>query len=168
MLLINLNQNHVSELHSLIEANRNYLREWLPWLDNMVATSDTAAFIESISKPGSAPHFGVFHQGQLCGVAGFHEIQTQASVGSIGYWLAEPYTGKDIISSAVIKLIELGFSELKLDKLEIRCAEDNLKSRAVAQRLGFVYQSKLDDAEWLYDRSVNHVVYAMLAPEGDV
>jgi len=104
----------------------------------------------------------------LCGVAGFHEIQTQASVGSIGYWLAEPYTGKGIISSAVTKLIELGFRELKLDKIEIRCAEDNLKSIAVAKRLGFICQSRLDNAEWLYDRYVDHVVYAMLAPEGDV
>ncbi len=115
MLLINLNQNHVSELHGLIEVNRSNLREWLPWLDKIVTASDTAAFIESISKPGSAPHFGVLHQGRLCGVAGFHEIQTQVKVGSIGYWLAEAHSGKGIISSAVKELVKLGFAELKLN-----------------------------------------------------
>lgn len=155
-----LNQNHIPELHQLIENNRGYLREWLPWLDNIKLISDTANFIGSISHSGSAPHFGVFHQGKLCGMAGFHEIEAQANVGVIGYWLAQNYAGKGIISAAVKELLEIGFKKLKLEKIEIRCAKGNVRSRSVAQGLGFTYVKTLTDNEWLYDKYVDHVVYS--------
>ncbi|MEH6345702.1 MAG: GNAT family N-acetyltransferase [Bermanella sp.] len=155
-----LDQNHISELHQLIENNRGYLREWLPWLDNIKLISDTANFIGSISHPSSAPHFGVFHQGRLCGVAGFHEIETQIKVGTIGYWLAQNHAGKGIISAAVKELLEIGFKKLKLEKIEIRCAKGNVRSRSVAQGLGFTYVKTLPDNEWLYDKYVDHVVYS--------
>ena len=155
-----LNQNNISELHQLIESNRSYLRAWLPWLDNIKLISDTATFIESISRPQSAPHFGVFHQGKLCGVAGFNEIKDQAKVGTIGYWLAQSYAGKGIISTAVKELLAIGFEKLNLEKIEISCAKGNVRSRSVAQGLGFTYVKTLTDNEWLYDKYVDHVVYS--------
>ena len=183
VLLKPLSQSHTYDLHQLIESNRDYLKEWLPWLDNITVLSDTASFIESVSASGlevraglgleeesverlglnekldHAPHFGVFFKGELCGVAGFHEIQPQSKVGAIGYWLAQAYTGQGIISTAVKELIEIGFNELKLQKIEIRCAEKNIKSRAIAERLGFTYETTIPEGEWLYDKYVDQVVY---------
>lgn len=155
-----LNQNHMGELHQLIESNRGYLREWLPWLDNIKRISDTAAFIESISKPNGAPHFGVFYNGKLCGVAGFHEIQPQKKIGSIGYWIAQNHSSKGIVSAAVQELLDLGFQQLNLNEIEIHCAKGNVKSRSVAQGLGFTYVKTLPNNEWLYDKYVDHVVYS--------
>ena len=155
-----LNQSNTQELHQLIESNRSYLREWLPWLDNITAISDTAIFIESISCLASAPHFGVFHDGKLCGIAGFHEIKPKVKVASIGYWLAQNQVGKGITSAAVQELLEIGLQKLKLERIEIRCAKGNVKSRSVAQGLGFTYVKTLPNNEWLYDKYVDHVVYS--------
>ncbi len=159
---------HSQELYDLTEANREYLREWLPWLDHIKSISDTEKFIESTieeSSVGGAPNFAVFYEGAICGVAGFHEINKQHKIGSIGYWLAQNYNGNGIITTVVTELVKIGFGELNLNKIEIRCAEGNIKSRAIPERLGFTYEATLRQCEWLYSKYVNHAIYSMLASE---
>lgn len=159
---------HAQKLYDLTEFNREYLQEWLPWLDQIKSSSDTKKFIESTikeSSAGGAPNFAVLYQGAICGVAGFHEINKQNKIGSIGYWLAQNYTGNGIITEAVKELLKIGFGEFNLNKIEIRCAEGNVKSRAIPERLGFTYEATLRQCEWLYSKYVNHAIYSILASE---
>ncbi|OUR71570.1 GNAT family N-acetyltransferase [Methylophaga sp. 41_12_T18] len=163
-----LSLSHTQELYELTEANRSYLKMWLPWLDQIKSRDDTQRFIQSSmdnATAGSAAHFAVIHEGLLCGVAGFHEIDNQHRKASIGYWLAEVYTGRGIMTEVIAELMKIGFDELKLHKVELRCAEDNHKSRAIAERVGFTYEARLRQCEWLYSRFVDHAIYSMLAVE---
>lgn len=159
---------HSQKIYELTEANRYFLREWLSWLDDIKSVSDTNKFIESTiktSSSGGAPNFAVLYDGEICGVAGFNEINKRNRVGSIGYWLAEDYNGRGIATHVVKKLLEIGFGEFNLNKIEIRCAENNIKSRAIPERLGFIYEATLRECEWLYSKYVNHAIYSILAPE---
>jgi ribosomal-protein-serine acetyltransferase len=61
--------------------------------------------------------------------------------------------------------VEAGFHELGLNRIEIRCATGNKRSRSVAERLGFKPEGILRQSEWLYDHYVDHAVYAMLHEE---
>lgn len=61
--------------------------------------------------------------------------------------------------------IDYAFNELKLHRLEIRCAVENERSRAIPERLGFTNEGTIREAEWLYDHFVDHVVYGMLERE---
>jgi ribosomal-protein-serine acetyltransferase len=69
------------------------------------------------------------------------------------------------MSQALETIIEYGFRDLKLNKIEIRVATENLKSRALPERFGFKEEGVIRDAEWLYDRYVDHVVYGLLQDE---
>ncbi len=160
-----LSPGHAQELYDLTDANREYLREWLPWLDGTKNISDTNNFITSTTASGAAPTFAVLHDGHICGIAGFNEINTQHRIGYLGYWLAQEYVGNGIITTAVEALIKMGFNDHKLNKIEVHCAENNLKSRAIPERLGFTHEATLKDREWLYNRYVNHVIYSMLQSE---
>jgi ribosomal-protein-serine acetyltransferase len=62
-------------------------------------------------------------------------------------------------------LVDYAFNELGLNRLEIRCATENTKSRAIPQRLGFKQEGTIRQAEWLYDHYVDLVVYGILASE---
>jgi len=62
-------------------------------------------------------------------------------------------------------LVDYALCELKLNRVEIRCAEKNHRSRAVPERLGFVQEGIIREAEWLYDHFVDHVVYGVLTRE---
>lgn len=57
------------------------------------------------------------------------------------------------------------FSHLKLNKVEIRAAIENKKSRSIPERLGFVNEGSIRQAEWLYDHFVDQIVYGILAIE---
>ncbi len=63
------------------------------------------------------------------------------------------------------ELLKIGFEEYSLHKIEIQRAEGNEKSRAIAERLGFVHEATLRDCEWLYTKYVSHAIYSMLSSE---
>ena len=158
--------DHAKKIYELTNKNRSYLREWLPWLDTIQEISDTKNFINSVSDDKArAPHYAVTYNGSVCGVAGFHRLNIQNNIGELGYWLCKDFNGNGIITRAVVELMKIGFTEYNLNKIEIRCAENNLKSRAIPERLGFTYEATLRECEWLYTKYVDHAVYSMLASE---
>ena len=62
-------------------------------------------------------------------------------------------------------LTNYAFHHLNLNKVEIRAAVENKKSRSVPERLGFVNEGTIRQAEKLYDHYVDHIVYGVLASE---
>jgi ribosomal-protein-serine acetyltransferase len=155
-------------LFVLTNKNRAHLKKWLAWLDLVKTFDDTKTFIDTAiyqHNHGLGTTFAIMYRGELVGVAGFNHFDYQHKWGAIGYWLCDSCTGKGVITKVVQKLLEYGFVENKLNKIEIRCAEGNHKSRAIPERLGFTYEATLRQCEWLYDRYVDHAVYSMLADE---
>ncbi len=166
--LLVLDLAHTKVIFQLTWENRAYLRQWLPWLDTVQAPEDTENFIQSCIRQhqsGLGATFVVYAGEKPCGVAGYHKLSKSNRSGALGYWLAEPYTGQGIMTSAVRQLLKIGFQNYGLHRIEIRCAEQNARSWAIPQRLGFVYEGTLRDAEWLYDHFVNHRIYSLLRAE---
>lgn len=161
-----LSLNHRDELFALIDANREYLRAWLPWLDGNTSPADTEEFIKAATlqyEAGMGPQYAIFHRSDLCGVCGFHEMDHNNRVGSIGYWIGQEYSGKGIMTQSVKTLIEVGFTQYKLNRIEIRCAVENHKSRAIPERLGFQLEGVLRQKENLYGEFVDLALYSLLA-----
>ena len=69
------------------------------------------------------------------------------------------------VTKACRTLITYAFTELGLNKVEICCATENIRSCAIPKRLGFKQEGILRDAEWLYNHFVDHAVFGMLARE---
>jgi ribosomal-protein-serine acetyltransferase len=159
---------HATELFALVEANRAYLRQWMPWLDVNNTASATAEFINANLKQfaeGSGFQAGIFFQETLAGVIGFHELDHVNRSISLGYWLAAKLQGQGIVTRASRFMVGYAFTELRLNRVEIRCAVENQKSRAIPERLGFSHEGTIRQAEWLYEHFVDHAVYGMLADE---
>lgn len=68
-----------------------------------------------------------------------------------------------IVTAACRVVIDEGFHNFGLHRIEIRCAVENRRSAAVPRRLGFVEEGVLREAEWLYDHWVDLRVFSMLA-----
>lgn len=163
-----LENNHAEEIFESIYLCRNHLREWLPWVDGTKTSDDTKSFIEMTKKQFASSNgfqAGIWYMGKFAGIIGYHGVNSQNKSVSIGYWLDERYVGKGIMTEACKALIDYAFNDFKLNRVEIRCAENNYKSRAIPERLNFTKEGLIRDSEWLYDHYVNHIVYGMLASE---
>ena len=166
LYLKNLELRESENILLLVDANRPYLREWLPWLDLTRNIDEMLAFVESaIRQQTSGVGFqaGIWHCNRLAGIIGYHHLEWANRSTCIGYWLAEEEQGKGIMTKSCRSLVDYAFDELRLNRVEIRCAVENMKSRAIPERLGLRSEGTLREAEWLYDHFVDHVVYGMLA-----
>jgi ribosomal-protein-serine acetyltransferase len=159
---------YAKELFELVDKNREFLKQWLPWLDTVTKPSDTKEFIEAQLlrfQRGEALHVTIFYRDNISGVLGYDQIDQANGIGRIGYWQAQEYNGKSIMTESVKNLIELGFQYYSLNRIEIRCAVNNLKSRAIPERLGFQQEGTIRRAEKVYDEHLDHVVYGLLKQE---
>ncbi|MDO6748192.1 GNAT family N-acetyltransferase [Gilvimarinus sp. 1_MG-2023] len=151
-------------LFAQIETNRLHLRQWLPWLDDAVCPSDTRAFIAltiNESRAGTSYTFAIKLHGAIIGICSIDAIETTRGRANLGYWLAEEHCGQGIMTLCVRQLLDIAFTQLSLQQLNLNTAECNQKSRAVAQRLGFRQGHKILQAEDLYGEWVDHIRYTI-------
>jgi len=152
-------------LFALVDREREHLRRWLPWLDANRAVEDSLAFIRdqhAKAKIEENVPFALLHETELAGVVGYHSIDRGRGACSVGYWIAADLQGRGIVTRAVGALARHAFEVLGLEAVELRAATENRRSRAVAERLGFRAQGVVENAEWLYDHHVDHVVYVLV------
>jgi ribosomal-protein-serine acetyltransferase len=160
-----IEESDARELTDLIDRNRRYLREWLPWLDSSTGLRDTARFIGRSMEQADDENgytFGIVYRGALAGVIGQHYVDYLNRRTELGYWIDASHQGGGIVTKSAARLTDFAFTDQDCNRVILHCAAGNAKSRAVAERLGFTQEGILREAEWLYDHYVDLVVYSML------
>lgn len=156
------------ETFELINSNRFHLRQWLSWVDSVKEVEDVSTSAESAIEQFEANNgaqFGIWVQNKLVGAIAFHYYDWTNRSTSIGYWIGQDYQGKGIMVNSCIALVDYAFTNLKMNRVEISCAPQNLRSRAIPQKLGFIEEGTRREVQWLYDHYVDHVIYGMLVRE---
>ena len=62
--------------------------------------------------------------------------QIHESTANVGYWVRTSQTSQGIATEAVQLVARFAFEDLRLQRLELRIAADNLASRRVAEKVG--------------------------------
>lgn len=156
---------HAEPLYALIDHNRARLRQWLPWVQTSFCFDDLVAFISDRERDNAdriSLTTVIFADGEMCGSIGLHAIDQRDRYTSIGYWIDSGFEGRGIMTRACRAIVDAGFRHYGLHRIVIQCATGNEKSRAIAERLGFVEEGVLREAEWLYDHWVDLRVFSML------
>ena len=110
-----LREDDAAELFALTDANRAYLRRWLPWVDLVTSEDDSRSFLETVTpqrEEGRGPTFGIVHDGALAGVVGYLPIDRVNRCGEIGYWLAERAQGRGVMTQCCRFVVRYGFLTL--------------------------------------------------------
>lgn len=159
---------HAEALFELIDANRDHLRRWLPFVDATRDVGYTRTFLKSQLRElaeGRALTLVLFHRGRAAGVLGLNRVDAVNRVASLGYWLAEDATGQGLMTRAVRRLVELAFAHFPVDRIEIHCAADNRASCAIPERLGFTREAVLRRALRAHEFTDDRVVWGLLREE---
>ena len=163
-----LEPSDAEELFALIDRNRDYLKRWMRWVDNIRGVEDCVASrkkaLERFAEDGSFDA-GIFERGKLVGMASFHEISWLDQQASMGYWLSEDAQGRGLMTMACAAMVGHAFEELKLNRVEIRAVTDNARSRAVPERLGFRHEGVFRKAYQLHGSFHDLEIYGLLREE---
>ena len=160
--------HHAAELFAVVDANRDHLRRWLPWVDGTQSADDSRAFIErSLVAFGERRemHMAIWREGKLVGAIGFNRIDWDNQDCEIGYWLTQSAEGNGIITRACRVLIDHALTAWKMNRVVIEADVDNVRSRAVPERLGFTQDGTLRQAIKVDGRYSDLAVYSLLSAE---
>lgn len=163
-----LEEIHAESLFNLVNGNRAYLREWLPWVDQMQTVANFTYYISDTKKRvADKTDFGyaIIIDKNIVGRIGLHHINYQNRIAEIGYWLADGLQGKGIMTKSCTAIIDHAFKDLGLNRIEIKCGIGNVKSRAIAERLHFKQEGILRQAELLNGQFIDLYLYSMLKEE---
>ncbi|WP_280768044.1 GNAT family N-acetyltransferase [Salipaludibacillus daqingensis] len=145
------------ELCEALHASHNELKQWLPFAQKEQSEEEAElnvreAHLKFLKREDLRLH--IFHKstGQLLGCTGLHRIVWEIPKFEIGYWINTSCSGNGYITEAVEGLIAFAFNELHAKRLEIRCDTNNLKSRAIPERLAFKLEGILENDDISADK----------------
>jgi ribosomal-protein-serine acetyltransferase len=163
-----LEERHTAAAFALMDQDRDYLREWLAFVDSTLTEDDWRKFIRaSLDQFAANEGFaaGIWGGGQFLGVIGTRKIDWLNGNVAIGYWIGRAFQGQGVMTDACRAVVNYLFRELCLNRVEIQCATGNLKSVGVPRRLGFTLEGIRREAELVNGKFYDLLLYSMLRRE---
>lgn len=163
-----ITENHAQPIFDIVNENRTHLRKWLPFVDRMQTVEFAQNFVKGTmqrNQDGNEYAFVIKVNEKVIGRIGVYKIDNQNKIGEIGYWLAENVQGKGIVTKSCQSIIDFCISELQLNRIEIKCGTENLKSKTIPEKLNFKNEGMLRQAELLYDQYIDLNLYSLLKSE---
>jgi ribosomal-protein-serine acetyltransferase len=155
----------VEPVLALVRTNLDRLRAAEPWAWEAQTLEGTAWTTEQLlAKYGldRAVPCVIRCEGEIVGGITL-TVEPALGTASLGYWIDANAEGRGYVSRACARLIEVA-RRRGVRRVEIRAATDNVRSRAVAERLGFAHEGTLRSAMPLGPRRVDVAVYGLVLP----
>ncbi|HMV47622.1 MAG TPA: GNAT family protein [Blastocatellia bacterium] len=163
-----LEESDAETVFAAVDRNREHLREWLIWVDRTDSPEVTRQYIHDSKLRYENKEMmsgGIWLNGEYVGAIGVVVYEWHNQMLELGYWLSADQQGKGIITKVVTAMIDHAFNDLGLNRVEIHCADGNLRSRAIPERLGFHQDGVMRQGGLLNGKFVDKVIYSMLADE---
>lgn len=136
-------------LKAAIDASLDHLLPWLPWAreepQSVEAKAEALRVFRARFDLDRDWNYGMFlpDESELVGGLGLHVRGGAREARELGYWVARAHAGRGLASEAVAALVRVGFEVERLERLEIHCDEENLRSAAIPRKLGFRHDGTL-------------------------
>ena len=118
---------------------------------------------ERIKEPKLRTSFAIVINNEVVGGIGIRlEEGINKKTADIGYWLAEKYWGKGIITKAIKLITNYGFDNLNLKRIEARVFPWNKGSQKALEKAGYVYEATLKKSAVKEGKTQDQLVYAKI------
>jgi len=142
LILRPMRESDADDMYSY--ASRNDVTEYLLWSPHPSRgyTRDYLRYISSRYKLGDFYDWAVIEKtsGKMIGTCGFTRFDPPHNGAEIGYVLGPDYHGRGYATEAAERVVEYGFSELGLHRIEARFMMGNEASLKVMEKLGMTFE----------------------------
>ncbi|MFS4448671.1 GNAT family N-acetyltransferase [Maribacter sp. 2307UL18-2] len=157
-------------MFKVIDENRIHLEPWFPWPKQTQKIEDSLKYLfdkEEKTVQGKQLEYGLFVNLKYIGNISIFDIHRENKSAEIGYWLSSAQTRKGYMTEAVKILEKEAFENLDLNRVQIKCDEENVASCGVATKCGFTYEGTFreDDYSEYFNDFRNTSVFSKLKSE---
>ena len=121
------------------------------------------SFLEMVTAIQPLRVWAIEVNGEAAGGIGLHPQQDiMRRNAELGYWLAEPYWGKGILTRAVPMVVQEGFKTLtEIDRIYARPFGRNKASQRVLEKAGFVFETVFKDTIYKNGKFEDELYYSV-------
>jgi len=150
--------------------NRNIAGNLTDAFPHPYTESDGIAFLQRFAEdapPGAGESgigrvFAIETDGQVCGSIGiFPGTDVHRKNAEVGYWLAEPFWGRGIMTEAVRRIIEFGFKNFDVNRIYARPFGTNKGSQRVLEKAGMKLEACLERAIFKNGAYMDELIFAI-------
>ena len=152
----------------VVTRNYDHLRTFMEWAKPDYSRKDAEEWVARAANRSSDDqplNMCIFRDDRMIGTIGFAEFDHAARVTEIGYWIDAAEEGKGIISRATEKMLELAFENLGMNRVQIRCADANVRSAAVPRKFGFVEEGRQRQHVVRNGKTYDFLIFGLLRDE---
>jgi len=149
----------LAEIANDREIWRN-VRDTFPHPYTREAAKGWVKFCQSANEPHP---FAIEFQGRLIGGIGLHPFDdVHRHSAELGYWLAKSHWGQGIATEAVRKIVEYGFQNLNLERIQAGIYDWNDASGRVLLKAGFECEGRMRHHAFKDGQFVDMMLYARI------
>lgn len=168
---------------TVIETNDFILRPWTPddiaslvkyagnkkISDNLTdafpypfTKKDAEEFIARYTKNDPQKAFAIEVNGEACGSVGvFQQADIHRKNAETGYWLAEPFWGRGIMSAVMKEIIRYGFATFDIMRIFARPFSTNIASHRVLEKAGMELEARFEKTIFKNGQFLDELFYAV-------
>lgn len=154
----------MSDLENLVKNanNPNIAKFMMDMFPYPYTREKGIAFIEFASSAIPVHLFAIDMNGTACGGIGVHALQDISSKNAeLGYWLAEPFWGKGIMTDAVKQIVDYGFKTFNINRIFARPFGTNIASQKVLEKAGFTLEARFEKTFYKNGEYIDELIYAV-------
>jgi len=170
ILLRPYEKKDIDDLHQATIASLKELIPWMPWAFEGYSLAQSRFWIKNTLKnwqDGREYNFAIYDavSSGFLGAAGINEISPVNNTANLGYWVRSDRTGQGIAVAATKLLAKWGFDVLKLNRISIHVAVDNVRSLRVAEKSGAKREGVLRNKMLLNGKIHDSIMHSLIPGE---
>ncbi|MCP3031556.1 GNAT family N-acetyltransferase [Halobacillus sp. A1] len=142
LVLRKIDKKDTNDIYSY--CSNSAVSRYVTW-DTHTCKEETESFIDCVLDGYKHDHKALWGMelkatGKIVGTIDFVSIDEQHMNAEIGYVLSEVWWGRGLTTEASKRLIQFGFTELKLERIQARCMAENIGSQKVMEKAGMSFE----------------------------
>jgi [ribosomal protein S5]-alanine N-acetyltransferase len=154
----------LSDLESLVKYadNEKIAANLMDRFPHPYTIENGKAFLDMVTSVMPPNVLAIEIDNEAVGGIGLHiQEDVYRKNAELGYWLAEPFWGKGIITAAVPQMVDYGFKNFDIVRIFARPFGRNVASQKVLEKAGFKLEAKFEKTMYKNGQFEDELVYAI-------